>query len=85
MLIDQTWPAPSNDPAFANFVYGRASDGALLEDVASQQKSFVAVLVAIAIDKGLLDIDKPVSASSGPGAGPRSRASRKRASGSSTS
>lgn len=67
VLIDQTWPAPSNDPAFANFVYGRASDGALLEDVASQQKSFVAVLVAIAIDKGLLDIDKPVSAYLGQG------------------
>jgi CubicO group peptidase (beta-lactamase class C family) len=46
---------------FANFVYGQTADGALLEDVASQQKSFVAILVAIAIDKGLLDIDSPVS------------------------
>lgn len=60
-LIDQTWPAPNDDPLFANFVYGKAADGALLEDVASQQKSFVSILVAVAIDKGLLDIDAPVS------------------------
>lgn len=61
-LVDQTWPAPADDRMFANFVYGSAEDGSLLEDVASQQKSFVAILAAIAIDKGLLDIDKPVSA-----------------------
>lgn len=67
VLIDQAWPAPANDQMFANFVYGPASDGALLEDVASQQKSFVAVLVAIAIDKGLLDPTKPVSAYLGQG------------------
>jgi len=67
VLIDETWPAPDGDPAFANFVYGHTSDGALLEDVASQQKSFIAVLVAIAIDRGLLDINKPVSAYLGAG------------------
>jgi CubicO group peptidase (beta-lactamase class C family) len=60
-LIDKTWPAPDGDRMFANFTYGPASDGALLEDVASQQKSFVAILAAIAIDKGLLDIDAPAS------------------------
>lgn len=60
-LIDQTWPAPDGDRRFAHFVYGQASDGALLEDVASQQKSFVAILVAIAIDKGLIRIENPVS------------------------
>lgn len=60
-LIDQTWPAPADDRMFANFVYGKAGDGGLLEDVASQQKSFVAILVAIAVDKGLIDIDSPVS------------------------
>lgn len=65
--INQTWPAPQNDATFANFVYGAASDGSLLEDVASQQKSFVAILVAVAIDKGLLDIEKPVSAYLGQG------------------
>src|SRR3546814_18426940 len=45
----------------AIFLYGKAADGALFEDVASQQKSFVSVLVGVAIDKGLIDVDKPVS------------------------
>lgn len=67
VLIDETWRAPEDDRMFANFVYGRAADGALLEDVASQQKSFVAVLAAIAIDKGLLDVDQPVSTYLGQG------------------
>ena len=61
VLVEKNWPVPAGDPAFANFTYGRTSDGALLEDVASQQKSFVSVLIAIAIDKGLIDVDKPVS------------------------
>lgn len=61
VLIEKNWPAPSDAPQFANFVYERTEDGALLEDVASQQKSFVAVLVAVAIDKGLIEVEKPVS------------------------
>jgi len=67
VLVDETWAAPSDDRLFSNFVYGNAADGALLEDVASQQKSFVAILVAIAIDKGLLDIQQPVSTYLGQG------------------
>ena len=61
VLVERNWPAPQGDPMFANFVYERAADGGLLEDVASQQKSFVSVLVAVAIDKGLIDVSKPVS------------------------
>jgi len=60
-LVDQNWPAPADDRQFALFAYERTKDGALLEDVASQQKSFVSVLVAVAIDKGLIAVDKPVS------------------------
>lgn len=67
VIVDQAWPAPSTDRLFANFVYGNAANGALLEDVASQQKSFVAVLVAIAIDKGLIDVNAPVSTYLGQG------------------
>jgi CubicO group peptidase (beta-lactamase class C family) len=67
VLVDKAWAPPAGDAAFANFVYGRTADGALLEDVASQQKSFVAILVAVAIDKGLLDIARPVSAYLGAG------------------
>jgi CubicO group peptidase (beta-lactamase class C family) len=61
VLVDEAWAPPSSDAMFANFLYGTTADGALLEDVASQQKSFVAVLAAIAIDRGLLDIEAPVS------------------------
>src|SRR3546814_14780035 len=59
-LAEENWPAP-DDRMFAIFLYGKAADGALFEDVASQQKSFVSVLVGVAIDKGLIDVDKPVS------------------------
>jgi CubicO group peptidase (beta-lactamase class C family) len=67
LLVDKAWPAPAGDRAFAAFLYGHTPEGALLEDVASQQKSFVAVLAAIAVDKGLLDVGKPVSAYLGAG------------------
>jgi len=67
VLVEKHWPAPVSDPQFANFVHGRNARGVLLEDVASQQKSFVSMLVAIAIDKRLIDIEKPVSAYVGPG------------------
>lgn len=61
-LVEKNWPLPADAAAFrTNFTYGTTQDGALLEDVASQQKSFVAMLAAIAIDKGLLDVEKPVS------------------------
>jgi len=61
VLVEKNFPAPEGDRQFPLFVYGKANDGALLEDVASQQKSFVSVLIAIAIDKGLIDVTKPVS------------------------
>lgn len=66
-LVERNWPAPAGDTRFRNFTYGAASDGALLEDVASQQKSFVSVLLAVAADKGLLDVSRPVSAYIGAG------------------
>lgn len=59
-LAEENWPAPA-DAMFRNFLYEKTGEGALLEDVASQQKSFVAMLVAVAIDKGLLDTERPVS------------------------
>ena len=42
-------------------------DGRMRHDVASAQKSVVAVLVAIAGDRGLIDLDDPVSDHLGPG------------------
>jgi CubicO group peptidase (beta-lactamase class C family) len=67
VLVEKNWPAPAGDRQFPIFVHGKSEQGALLEDVASQQKSFVSVLVAVAIDKGLIEIEKPVSAYIGAG------------------
>ncbi len=61
VLVERNWPVPEEAGQFPLFVYGRDRHGALLEDVASQQKSFVSVLVSIAEDKGLLDLARPVS------------------------
>ncbi|WP_269714901.1 serine hydrolase domain-containing protein [Caulobacter sp. NIBR2454] len=60
-LIERNWPAASGASAFQAYVHGKTASGALLEDVASQQKSFVAMLAAIAVDRGLLDVNAPVS------------------------
>ena len=59
-LVEANWPAPE-DPMFAIFRYSQTGSGALLEDVASQQKSFIAILMAVAADKSLIDVDRPVS------------------------
>jgi len=66
VLAERNWPAPS-DRRFAVMLYGQGAGGALLEDVASQQKSFVSVLAAVAVDKGLLDVARPVTSYIGAG------------------
>jgi CubicO group peptidase (beta-lactamase class C family) len=68
IIAEKLWPLPADAGDFrSGFVHGQAADGALLEDIASQQKSFVAILAGVAIDKGLLDISKPVSSYIGAG------------------
>jgi len=66
-ILERNWPVPADAGAFRAMAYETTADGALLEDVASQQKSFVSFLVAVATDKGLIDVDKPVSAYIGQG------------------
>lgn len=61
VLVERNWPAPQ-DAAFAPFLHGAGATGALLEDVASQQKSVVGLLAAIAVDKGRLEVEAAVSA-----------------------
>jgi CubicO group peptidase (beta-lactamase class C family) len=61
MVVQEAWPPPQDDPVFANLTYGLTAEGVLLEDVASQQKSFIAVLAGVAVDKNLLEVDAPVS------------------------
>ncbi|MDP9103340.1 MAG: serine hydrolase [Pseudomonadota bacterium] len=68
VIVERNWPLPPSAAQFERMmVHGRSADGALKEDVASQQKSFISVLAGIAIDKGLLDIEKPISAYIGAG------------------
>ena len=68
IVYERNWPLPAEAAAFAaNFTHGTDSHGALQEDVASAQKSFIAILSGIAIDKNLLDISKSVSSYIGPG------------------
>lgn len=59
-MVEENWPAPA-DRNFAIFNYGTTSNGQLLEDVASQQKSFIALLIGIAVDKRMIDVERPVS------------------------
>jgi CubicO group peptidase (beta-lactamase class C family) len=66
VLLERNWSPPPT-AMFAAFAYERTPDGALLEDVASQQKSFVSMLIAVAIDKGLIDVETPVSGYIGAG------------------
>lgn len=66
MLAQQKWNL-ENPPMVATIGYrdvwyhGDSPGGWAREDVASTQKSFIAVLAGIARDKGLLDFDAPVS------------------------
>jgi len=62
IVAERNWPLPESAAPFkAGFVHGTSPEGALLEDVASAQKSFIAILAGIAADKGLLDISRPVA------------------------
>lgn len=61
VLAERNWPLAADAQVFrSSYTYGTTKSGELLEDVASQQKSFVAVLAAIAVDKGVLDVERPV-------------------------
>jgi CubicO group peptidase (beta-lactamase class C family) len=62
VIYEHNWPLPADAGTFsANFTHGTDARGALQEDVASAQKSFVAILAGVAIDQELLDISKAVS------------------------
>lgn len=61
-VLERNWPVPAGSETFERrYLHGAARDGALREDVASQQKSLVALLAAIAVDQGRLDLERPVS------------------------
>ncbi len=63
-IAEHNWPLPDDAASQtfrANFVHGTEPNGALREDVASQQKGLIALLVGVGVDRGLIDIDRPVS------------------------
>jgi CubicO group peptidase (beta-lactamase class C family) len=61
-VLERNWPVPDGSELFERrYLHGTARDGVLREDVASQQKSLVALLAAIAVDRSLLDLEQPVS------------------------
>ena len=63
IIAEYNWPLGEDAATFrGNFTHGTGASGALLEDVASAQKSFIALLAGVAVDKKLLDVGKPVSA-----------------------
>lgn len=70
VIAEHNWPLPDDAASQTfrtNFVHGEAAGGALREDVASQQKSLIAFLIGVGVDKGLIDIEKPVSSYIGAG------------------
>ena len=67
-VLERNWPLGDGDARFAaNWTAGSDRHGGLQEDVASLQKSFLALLAAVAIDRGVLDIERPASAYLGSG------------------
>ena len=69
-IAEHNWPLPDDEASQtfrANFVHGVSADGALREDVASQQKSLIALLVGVGVDKGLIDVEKSVASYIGSG------------------
>ena len=61
-VLERNWPVPAGSELFERrYLHGTARNGALREDVASQQKSLVSLLAAIAVDRMRLDLEQPVS------------------------
>ena len=61
IMAERYWPVEDPGPAYANQRQGETAAGHPKEDVASVQKSVVAMLAAIAAERGLLTFDDAVS------------------------
>lgn len=59
ILTEGHWPVDGT--RYKNLVAGVDDDGHVIEDVASMQKSVVSFLVGVAVGKGLITLDQPVS------------------------
>ena len=65
ILAERHWTLDSPSRGHVNGSHGRSAAGHAVEDVASVQKSVVAVLVGLAQERGLLTLDDAVSAHAG--------------------
>ncbi len=61
IMAERYWDAPDDSRRYLNMLTGRDAQGRAIEDVASAQKSVVAVLTGMAQERGYLQIDDPVS------------------------
>ncbi len=61
ILAERHWTLDSPSRGHVNGNHGRNTAGRAVEDVASVQKSVVAVLVGLAQERGLLTLDDPVT------------------------
>ncbi len=61
LLAERYWSVDDAPRAYANFVQCKDDEGHVIEDVASAQKSIVAVIVGLAQERGLLALDDSVS------------------------
>jgi CubicO group peptidase (beta-lactamase class C family) len=62
VIAERYWSVDADAGSPYTYVlWGQTEDGAPIEDVASIQKSVVSVLVGIAADQGLVDLEAPVS------------------------
>lgn len=68
ILAERYWDLAADDSMYTRYYHvGADAAGHPIEDVASIQKSVVSVLTAMAMDRGQLDVEQPVSALLGPG------------------
>ena len=67
IMAERYWPLDDPSRGYRNFLQGQDARGRAIEDVASAQKSVVAVLMGIASERGLLRLDDPVTTYLGSG------------------
>ena len=78
MLAEGYWTPASPPRGYANYVVGVDDEGRRIEDVASAQKSVAAVITGMAVERGLLGLDDPVSRHVGEGWSRTSREQERR-------
>ncbi len=61
ILAEGHWTPSHPSRGYANFVQGADDEGHVIEDVASAQKSVAAVITGIAVERGLVGLDDPVT------------------------